>query len=48
MNEATMPLSRPKKADGFELFGKYVASELRYIAIPQTQQWAKFQIQTTL
>ena len=30
--------------DSFELFGWYVASEVRGIASPQTQSWVKLQI----
>ena len=34
--------------DGCELFGRYVASEVRAISNPQSQRWAKLQIQTVL
>ena len=34
--------------DGCELFGRYVASEVRAISNPQSQLWAKLQIQTVL
>ena len=34
--------------DGCELFGRYVASEVRAISNPQLQRWAKLQIQTVL
>ena len=35
-------------ADGFEHFGRYVATELRAITNPQGQRWAKLQIQNVL
>lgn len=34
--------------DSFELFGRYVASEVRAITSPQTQRWVKLQIQNIL
>ena len=40
--------SSAQQADGFELFSKYVANELRAISNPQAQQCAKLQIQTVL
>ena len=36
------------KEDVFELFGRYVASELRTIASSHAQRWAKLQIQNIL
>lgn len=36
------------REDGLELFGRYVASELRAIPDPQDQSWAKLQIQNIL
>ena len=36
------------KEDGFEFFGRYVASELRTIASSHAQRWAKLQIQNIL
>ena len=36
------------KDDSFELFGRYVASELRTIASTSAQRWAKLQIQNVL
>ena len=39
---------RSTAADGYELFGRYVADELRTLPSPQTQRWAKLQIQQIL
>ena len=36
------------KEDGFEIFGRYVASELRTMKTPNAQRWAKLQIQNIL
>ena len=34
--------------DGFDFFGRYIASELRSLSNPQSQRWAKLQIQRVL
>ena len=47
MDKASQPTQK-SHADGFEIFGRYIASELRGILNPQAQQLAKVQIQTVL
>ena len=39
------PASTP---DGFEFFGRYIATELRAIVNPHAQRWAKLQMQNIL
>lgn len=46
MDKATA--TADQKEDGFEFFGRYVASELRTIPSSRAQQWAKLQIQNIL
>lgn len=47
MDKATASSSKSEE-DGFEIFGRYVASELRGITNAQSQRWAKLQIQNIL
>ena len=49
IKRAIQCLDQPtQSADGFELFGQYIATELRAILNPQAQRWAKLQIQNIL
>ena len=48
MEKSSASNPEPVKADGLDLFGQYVTSELQAISNPQAQRWAKLQIQTIL
>ena len=48
INYMATPEEPEMSVDGFELFGRHVASELRALSYPHNQRLAKLQIQNVL